>query len=128
MLTNTTETEKLTYRGFRGRYTRWLVDSFGNSYSPLHFPGLKRINLWIPTGEMVDNPKPNIGGQVAKRAEWPGWCLEPTVVHPGKLAYDVLIFEPPIDRAEYLSLGLPGESFGEREPILCRIPATFCQR
>ena len=41
---------------------------------------------------------------------------------PGKSVSDVLVFEPPIDRAAYLNLEMPAKNFGEEGMIRFRLP------
>jgi predicted Zn finger-like uncharacterized protein len=105
-MTNRSQNRKLQYRSWAGRDVSFardyatLRDNFGNSY--------KRIGFGFDT-------KP-IGHTQSES------------VYPGKMLTDVLVFEPPIDTAEYLDLELPAANFGGDGMLRLRIPSDMVQR
>lgn len=103
---NTIDTAKLEYRTWmgnsigRGDVAR-LSDNFGNVY--------KRVDFGFGT-EVVG---------AVKRSE---------SIYPAATISDVLVFEKPIDRVEFLNLELPGEAVGENGLLRFRIPASMIKR
>lgn len=78
-----------------------LRDNFQNRYALVNFGALNEVEGSIKTAESI---------------------------YPGKSVQDVLVFEEPIDKAEYLDLELPGDHIGKTESIRFRIPASMIQR
>lgn len=78
-----------------------LTDNFGNSY--------KRLSL-------------DLGAQV------PGQITSATSVYPGKRIEDLLVFEPPIDKLQYLRLNLPATAFGGTGNVRLQIPKAMIYR
>lgn len=99
-LTNRSQSKKVEYRSWLGRdvsFTRdyaTLKDNFGNGY--------KRISFGFGT---------DIIGHTGSES-----------IYPGKALDDVLIFEIPVDSAEYLDLELPAKNFGGDGVLRLRIP------
>lgn len=81
--------------------TASLTDNFENSYQ------LLSLNL----GE-------EIPGQINKR----------TPVYPGQRVEDLLVFEPPIDKVQFLRLKLPATAFGGTGSIRLQIPKKMIYR
>jgi hypothetical protein len=51
-----------------------------------------------------------------------------TTLEPGKSVEDVLLFQPPLPKIEFLELTLPGGNLGGGEPVVFRIPNAMLQR
>lgn len=104
-LENLSQAKKIQYRTWNGadfsfqRDYAVLEDNFGNSY--------KRINFGIGT---------DVIGRV-----------ESDSLYPGKSLKDILVFEIPVESAEYLNLELPASSFGGEGMLRLRIPADMIQ-
>jgi hypothetical protein len=49
-------------------------------------------------------------------------------VHPGKSVEDVVVFEEPVARAEYLRLELPASAFGGTGKLRFQIPKSMIER
>lgn len=105
-VTNRSQSKKVEYRSWLGRdvlFTRdyaTLKDNFGNGY--------KRISF-------------GYGADIIGHAE-------SASIYPGKELGDVLIFEIPVDAAEYLDLELPARNFGGDGMLRIRIPAEMIRR
>ncbi len=104
-ITNLSETKKLDYRTWGGRSISFgsradLTDNFENKYKSINFGYSSTVK-----GAVI---------------------LES--VYPGKAIGDVLVFEEPIGKVEYLNLELPAEHFGGTGMLRIRIPATMIQR
>ncbi|MCK4659228.1 MAG: hypothetical protein KAV82_06860 [Phycisphaerae bacterium] len=105
-ITNRSQSKKVEYQGWLGRDFAFnrdyatLEDNFGNRY--------KRINFGIGT---------KIVGHVESES-----------IYPGKSLGDVIVFELPVDTAEYLNLELPAKNFGGDGMLRLRIPAGMIQR
>lgn len=105
-MVNRSQNKKLEYRSWLGRDIAFsrdyatLRDNFGNTY--------KRISFGFST-EIVGH-------------------TESESIYPGKSLGDVLVFELPIDTAEYLRLELPAENFGGEGMLRLQIPADMIQR
>jgi hypothetical protein len=102
---NLGETKKLDYRSWGGRASSFgtrtaLTDNFDNKY--------KVVNFGF-SSEVV--------GSVQSES-----------VYPGKSIRDVLVFEEPIGKVEYLNLELPAAQFGGEGMLRIRIPASMIQR
>lgn len=88
---NQTETKKLDYRSWAEEHSILsdgagrLTDNFGNTYKRINFGFSSRIEGRVSGSESI---------------------------YPGKAIGDVLTFEVPIDKVEYLRLELPGNNFG----------------
>jgi hypothetical protein len=76
-----------------------LLDNFGNAY------------------RLVDYPT-SIRPAAMERAAGPS-------IYPGKETTDLLLFEPPVENAEYLRLELPGENVGEPGSFRFQIPCSM---
>jgi hypothetical protein len=55
-------------------------------------------------------------------------AAESDSVYPGKAIQDVLVFEEPVGKVEYLNLELPAENFGGTGMMRIRIPASMIKR
>jgi hypothetical protein len=103
---NLSRSSKIEYSSWQGRDMAFsrdyatLQDNFGNGY--------KRISF----GFGMD-----IVGQTQSDS-----------IYPGKSLADVLVFELPVDTAEYLNLELPAKNFGGEGMLRLRIPANMIQR
>lgn len=104
---NISDSRKVEYHGWAGeRYSfasrdfASIQDNFGNTY--------KRIGYGV-TNRPV--------GQVTTES-----------IYPGKSITDLLVFERPVDKAEYLNLELPGKNFGGSGMLRMRIPAKMVKR
>ena len=103
---NRSQNKKIEYRSWLGgdvafsRDYAALHDNFGNTY--------KRISLGFST---------KIVGHTGSES-----------IYPGKSLGDVLVFELPIDTAEYLRLELPAKNFGGEGMLRLQIPADMIQR
>jgi hypothetical protein len=99
-LNNLGATKKLDFTGFAsgGSISRLvtLVDDLGNQYKQKRFRGAK------------------VEGQASSES-----------LYPGKQLSDVLVFEPPIAKAETLKLRLPAAAFGGAGALKFRIPAEM---
>jgi len=100
-------TRKVDYYGwgtfgdnFSSRLIPRLTDNFGNSY--------RRVNF---------GPNERVNGQVRLEA-----------LHPGKSVGDLVVFEVPIDKVEYLRLELPAGNFGGTGKLRLQIPKTMIRR
>jgi hypothetical protein len=78
-----------------------LTDNFKNPY--------KRLTL-------------ELGAQV------PGQITTPTSVYPGKRVEDLLVFEPPVDKVQFLRLELPATAFGGTGSLRLQIPKEMIYR
>jgi hypothetical protein len=78
-----------------------LTDNFGNPY--------KRISL---------EPGAQIRGQISTA----------TSVYPRKRIEDLLVFEPPVDKVQYLRLELPATAFGGTGSLRLQIPKGMIHR
>jgi len=102
---NLSETKKLGYRTWAGRDLSFgkdfatLEDNFGNSY--------KRVTFGM------DQPK----GRVMSES-----------LYPGKPLTDVLVFETPIEKAQYLRLELPAGNVDGEGVLRFQIPMTMIKR
>lgn len=100
-ITNLDPARKLDYRTWRGRDFSFerdfaaLEDNFGNRY--------KRIGFSIGS-----RPKNGIDSSES--------------IYPQRTIEDVLVFEPPVENVEYLTLELPGANIGMDGVIKIRIP------
>lgn len=102
---NLSETKKVEYRVPRvfspGSGECSLTDNFGNDYRA-HLPGgFDRISGQITIAEDI---------------------------YPGHAISDRLIFDRPVDKADYLDLSFPGERFGEPSTVVFRIPVAKIER
>jgi hypothetical protein len=77
--------------------TPTLTDNFGNGY--------KQVNFGL--GSRVD-------GQVHSES-----------IYPGKAISDLLVFEKPLDTAQYLLLELPAKNFGGQGRLRFKIPKSM---
>lgn len=99
---NGSETRKVEYRswgqadsfGFGEKRASELVDNFGNTYKSVGFSVTMR-----PVGQLLSES-----------------------VYPGKSVDDLLVFEVPVDKAEFLRLTLPANAFGGKGMIRLQIP------
>jgi hypothetical protein len=104
-VTNLSQTKKLDYRSWAGgdfvleRDFGTLADNFGNSY--------KRITFGM------DKPV----GRVTRDS-----------IYPAKSITDVLVFESPIEKSEYLRMELPAKNFDGTGMIRFQIPQTMITR
>lgn len=78
-----------------------LTDNFNNSY--------KRMSL-------------DLGAQI------PGQITTASSLYPGKQLEDLLVFEPPIDKIQYLRLELPAAAFGGTGSLRLQIPRAMIHR
>ena len=105
-LRNLSKSKKIEYQSWLGRDFAFgrdyatLKDNFGNGY--------KRIDFGFGT---------KIIGQTKSDS-----------IYPGKTIRDVLVFEVPVETAEYLNIELPASNFGGQGMLRLRIPATMIQR
>ena len=104
-VTNLSQTKKLNYRTWGGQAfsigdSTKLTDNFDNGYKIVHF---------------------GFGTKIAG-------SVESESVHPGKAIKDVIAFEEPVAKVEYLNLELPAEQFGGTGMLRIRIPASMIQR
>jgi hypothetical protein len=105
-LTNRSQSKKVEYRSWLGRdvsFTRdyaTLKDNFGNGY--------KRISFGFGT---------DIIGHTESES-----------IYPGKQLSDILVFEMPVDTAEYLDLELPAKNFGGEGMLRLPIPADMIRQ
>lgn len=104
-VTNVSETKKVDYKTWGGRALAFgtkctLVDNFGNRYKIISF-GIS---------DMV------VG------------AIDSESIYPGKSIQDVLVFEAPVSKAEYLNLELSASQFGGDGMLRIRIPASMIQR
>ena len=103
-MTNMGDTKKINYRSwhedtivFGDRMS--LVDNYENSY--------KRINF-------------GFGNEVVG-------STDSESIYPSKSIYDVLVFEEPIGKAEFLNLELPASNFGGDGMLRIQIPSSMLQ-
>jgi hypothetical protein len=101
---NASETRKIGYESWAAngrrllqKHVPHLTDNFGNTYKPVTF-GLTT----------------EVEGQ-----------LEAESIYPGKYIDDLLVYEPPIDKAEYLRLELPASAFGGTGMIRLQMPTIL---
>lgn len=104
-ITNLSENKKLSYRTWGGESYSFgkgtkLTDNFNNGY--------KIVNFGFAT---------KIAGSVESES-----------VYPGKAIKDVIAFEEPVGKVEYLNLELPAEQFGGSGMLRIRIHASMIQR
>ena len=106
-LLNTSPTRKLEYRPWSGKDISFerdyatLRDNLGNSYKRIGF-GLRSL----PVGAVEQSES----------------------IYPKKSVTDVLVFELPVDTAEYLRLELPAKNFGGTGMLRLQIPKAMIQR
>jgi hypothetical protein len=102
---NLSDVRKLDFRGFAGQFdfsgdaTPNLRDNFGNKY--------KRISFGIDS---------QIVGQAQNES-----------VYPGKGIDDLLVFEVPVEKAEFLRLELPASAFGGEGKLRLEIPRDMIE-
>jgi hypothetical protein len=100
-LANTSSTKKLEYNSWSGadiafgRDYATLRDNFDNNYKRITFGPFSR-----PVGAVERHES----------------------IYPGKSVGDVLVFEPPFDRATYLNLEMPAKNYGGEGMIRFRLP------
>ncbi len=104
-ITNLSDTKKLNYRTWGGQAfsigdSTKLTDNFDNGYKIVHF---------------------GFGTKIAG-------SVESESVYPGKAIKDVIAFEEPVAKSEYLNLELPAKQFGGTGMLRIRIPASMIQR
>jgi DNA-directed RNA polymerase subunit RPC12/RpoP len=104
---NLSDSKKIDFRGFAGDHFDFssnssasLKDNFENVYKRISFGGVADIE-----------------GQVNSAS-----------VYPGKPINDLLVFEPPIDKASSLRLELPASAFGGEGRLRIEIPADMIVR
>src|SRR5262249_22010796 len=100
---NVSQTRKVEYLGwgagsriFDGHAPK-LKDNFGNTY--------RRIDFGLAT---------HVRGQVSSES-----------IHPGKGVDDVIVFEAPINRVQFLRLELPASAVGEPGKLRFQIPRAM---
>ncbi len=99
-LCNTNATKKLAYTSWSDRNLGvTLKDNFGNPYT--------QKTKKVFRGALVE-------GQSSSGS-----------IYPGKSIVDVVIFEPPIDKAKFLRLELPATAFGGSGMLSFQIPITM---
>jgi len=103
-ITNLSETRKVDYRTWGGEALAFregarLSDNFGNSYRLVHF---------------------GFGTRVAG-------SIESESIYPRQAIQDVIVFEEPIARAEFLYLELPAAHFNGSGMLRIQIPASMIQ-
>jgi hypothetical protein len=84
-----------------GRNAASLKDNFDNPY--------KRVSL-------------DLGAQI------PGQVHAATSIYPGESVEDLLVFEPPIDKIQFLRLELPAAAFGGTGNLRLQIPKGMIRR
>jgi hypothetical protein len=100
---NTSDSKKIDYRSWAGRDVSFerdyatIHDNFDNNY--------KRITFGFSS---------RVVGQTTVES-----------IYPGRSLNDVLVFEPPISKAEYLNLELPAENFSGKGMLRLRVPAKM---
>jgi hypothetical protein len=104
-VTNQSETKKLDYRSWGGRAASFgtrtsLTDNFDNRYKVVSFGFSSKVK----------------------------GATESDSVYPGKAIQDVLVFEEPVGKVEYLNLELPAENFGGTGMMRIRIPVSMIKR
>jgi hypothetical protein len=105
-IANNSDGRKVTYRSWSGadfafgRDYASLSDELGNTY--------KRVTFGI-VSDVVGATKT-------------------ASIYPGKQITDVLVFEPPIDKATKLTLELPGNNVGDSETVKIEIPLPLTAR
>jgi hypothetical protein len=99
-LINVQGADKIDYKGWQAASKLQLEDNQGKIY-----------------------PQPNFGsgGEVVGQ-------VETAALYPGKEIRDVLIFEAPRGRVEYLKLELPAFVFGRKGSLRLKIPGTMIRR
>ena len=102
-ITNRSTTRKLNYSTWAGadislgRDYANLTDNHGNRY--------RRVGY-------------GFGGDIVGQTKTAS-------IYPGKSVTDLLIFEPPVDTAEYINLEMPGSNVGGEGTIRLRIPVSM---
>jgi hypothetical protein len=105
-IVNRSESKKVEYESWLGRDISFsrdyatLQDNFGNNY--------RRVSFGFGT-EIVGH-------------------TEKASIYPGKSLADVLVFQAPVEKAEYLNLELPADNCGGTGMFRLRIPADMIQR
>ena len=105
-LRNTSDSQKMEYLGWGGeeasiaRDFATVQDNFGNAY--------RKITL---------GPATRVAGQVLSES-----------IYPGKEITDILLFEQPVGKTEFLKLELPAANFGGTGMLRLRIPAAMIKR
>jgi hypothetical protein len=61
-------------------------------------------------------------------AEIPGQIITATSLYPGKQLEDLLVFEPPVDKIQFLRLQLPAAAFGSSGSLNLQIPDGMVHR
>jgi len=103
-VTNQSKTRKLDYIPWGGQRRLFgdegvtLTDNFGNRYRIVDF------GIDSPTGATKDDS-----------------------IYPGKTIKDVIVFEKPVGRVDYLRLTLPLDHLGETGQLNIEIPASMIQ-
>ncbi len=101
-LQNTNATKKLEYKSWGDRNVGVsLTDNFDNKYT--------------------QKTKKTYGGALVEGQDDSG------SIYPGKSLVDAVIFEPPIDKAEFLRLELPAISFGASGRLNFQIPVSMIE-
>lgn len=101
---NLSDSKKIDYRSmgenvFVGPASARMADDIGNKYRRIDFGPLRAV------------------GQASRDS-----------IYPGKSTSDMVVFEPPVDKAAYVHLELPAENFGGRGMIRFEIPTSEITR
>jgi len=106
LIKNQSESRKIEYNSWGCDGMSWnqecatLTDNFNNKYKRASFGFMVQ-----PKGQLI--------------------CES---IYPGKEVADVLVFEPPVEKATELRLELPASYFGGKGYIRVRIPASFVKK
>ncbi len=101
-LQNTNDTKKLEHKSWGDRNVGVsLTDNFDNKYA--------------------QKTKKSYGGALVDGQDDSG------SIYPGKSVVDAVIFEPPIDKAQFLRLELPAVSFGASGRLSFKIPVSMIE-
>ncbi|HLJ94663.1 MAG TPA: hypothetical protein VKU02_15865 [Gemmataceae bacterium] len=127
---NMNSTRKIDFLGWSGATVNavGLADLLGggrakgNTAEPLTASERNAASLTDNFGNPYKRFTPEVGAQI------PGQINGPTSVYPGKRTEDLLVFEPPVDKVQFLRLELPAGAFGGSGNLRLQIPKAMIHR
>src|SRR5438132_3852782 len=128
---NANSTRKIDFLGWSGAATSavGLADLLGgtgrtkgNGTESLTAPERNAATLTDNFKNPYKRLSPELGAQI------PGQISTPTSVYPGKRVEDLLVFEPPVDKVQFLRLELPATAFGGTGSLRLQIPKEMIYR
>jgi hypothetical protein len=131
LIENTSTTRKIDFLGWSGAMpnTLTLKELLGgvvankSNVTTLSAPERNAASLADNLGNPYKRISLDLGAQI------PGQISMATSLYPGKrLDEDLLVFEPPIDKVQFLRLELPAAAFGDSGSLRLQIPKAMIRR